>query len=116
GEYSFKLTTVTYSEGPGGLIAQTNWQGTVSDFGTVFSTVTFTGSAKGGTYRLCERAILDDGTMLSAIGHGTYEGAGGKRRSIRGIVEGLDDGRRFRIDGEIDMSAQTWKGTYSELS
>ena len=116
GEFSFKAITITYSQGPVGVVAQANWEGTVSGFGSVFSTVTYSGGPKGGSYSLCERAFMDDGDMLSAIGQGTYEAVGKHRWRTRGVVEISDDGRRFRVEGEIDIHARSWKGTFSELS
>jgi hypothetical protein len=117
GEFSFKAITATYSPGPaGGVLSQVNWEGTYSGFGTVFSTITFSGGPKGGSYSLCEQAFMDDGEVLSAIGQGTYEAVGKHRWRSRGVTQILDNGRRFRADGEIDLASRSWKGTFSELS
>jgi hypothetical protein len=116
GEFSFKAITATYSPGPaGGVLNQVNWEGTATGFGAVFGTTTFAGSGKGGTYSWCAEAFLDDGGVVTAAGPFTYESVGKHRWSTKGYVE-ISDGRRFAVEGEVDLSSRSWKGTFSELS
>ena len=66
GEFSLKAITATYSPGPaGGVLNQVNWEGTATGFGAVFGTATFAGGAKGGSYKWCGEAFMDDGSVLT---------------------------------------------------
>ena len=80
GEFSFKAVTITYSPGPAGsVLAQANWEGTVTGFGAVFSTATYVGGPKSGTFSSCGAAYLDNGDGLNAASQGTYESSGKHR-------------------------------------
>ena len=51
GEFSFKAITATHSPGPAGsVLNQVNWEGTATGFGAVFSTATYVGGPKNGTF------------------------------------------------------------------
>ena len=116
GEFSMKAITATYSPGPaGGLLSQVNWEGTATGFGVVFGTSTFSGGSKGGSYRLCTEAFMDDGNVLTGIGEGTFESSGKHRWRTQGYVQ-ISDGRRVAGDGEIDFASRSWKGKISELA
>jgi hypothetical protein len=116
GEFSLKAITATYSPGPaGGVLSQVNWEGTATGFGTVFGTATFAGGPKGGTYSLCSEAFMDNGDIMTGIGQGTFETVGKHRWRTEGFMQ-LSDGRRIAGEGEIDLSARSWKGKLSEIS
>ena len=65
GEFSFKFTTFINQPGPGGILRQVTWEGMAAGFGTVFTTVTFTGGSKAGTFSECGTAFLDNGEFSS---------------------------------------------------
>jgi hypothetical protein len=116
GEFSFKAITATYSPGPGGsVLTQVNWEGTATGFGAVFGTVTYVGAEKGGTFSGCSAAYLDDGSSTTGMSQGTYESIGKHRWRTESFVQ-LNDGRRFRGEGEIDLAARSWKGTMFEMN
>jgi hypothetical protein len=116
GEFSLKAITATYSPGPaGGVLNQVNWEGTATGFGAVFGTATFAGGSKGGSYKWCGEAFMDDGSVLTGDGPGTVESVGKHRWSTKGYMD-LSDGRRIATEGEIDLASRSWKGTIFELS
>jgi hypothetical protein len=116
GEFSFKTITITNSPGPAGsVLIQANWEGTATGFGAVFTTATFVGGPKNGTFSECGTAYLDNGDGLSGIGQGTYESTGKHRWHTENFMQ-LSDGRRIAGEGEIDLASRSWKGTISEMS
>jgi hypothetical protein len=115
GEFSFKMVGQTNTPGPAGsVLVQVNFEGTATGYGAVFSTCTFIGGGKDGTYSECASAYLDNGEVQSGIGQGTYESKGKHRWSTASIVQ-VSDGRRLATVGEIDLASRTFKGTLSEL-
>ncbi len=116
GEFSFKAITSTHSPGPAGsVLNQVNWEGTVTGFGAVFTTTTYVGGPKGGTYSSCGAAYLDNGDGLTSIGQGTYESVGKHRWRTESFTQ-ISDGRRMRVEGEIDLASRSWKGTIFEMN
>jgi len=116
GEFSFKAITATHSPGPAGsVLNQVNWEGTATGFGAVFTTVTFVGGPKSGTFSECGTAYLDNGDALNGIGQGTYESAGKHAWRAQSIMQ-LADGRRIRGEGEMNLASRSWKGTLFEMS
>ncbi len=116
GEFSFKFITITNSPGPAGsVLVQVNWEGTATGFGAVFSTVTYVGGPKDGTFSDCGTAYLDNGDGLSGIGQGTYESTGKQRWHTQGFIQ-ISDGRRITSEGEIDLASRSWKGKIFEMS
>ena len=116
GEFSFKAVTITYSPGPAGsVLAQANWEGTVTGFGAVFSTATYVGGPKSGTFSSCGAAYLDNGDGLNAASQGTYESSGKHRWRTESFAQ-ISDGRRMRGEGEIDLASRSWKGTIFEMN
>ena len=113
GDYSLKSITATQLPGPAGsVLVQVNWEGTATGFGTVFGTSTFVGG-KSGTWSWTSTSYLDNGDTVTGNGHGTYESTGKNKWSTKGIVDN-SDGRRTASEGEIVLSARTWRGTLSE--
>jgi hypothetical protein len=115
GEFSFKFTTFINSPGPAGVLRQVTWEGAVTGFGTVFTTVTFTGASKAGTFTECGTAFMDNGDFLHAIGQGTYESAGTHRWHTADFLQ-LSDGRRISREGEINLADRSWNGKIFEMS
>ena len=105
---------MTITSGPAGsVLTHVNLEGTATGFGSVFETATFIGRTKDGTFSMVGQAFLDNGEGISGIGHSTYESNGKNRWKAKGIIE-LSDGRRQSNEGEIDLTARSWKGTIHE--
>jgi hypothetical protein len=115
GDFSFKFTTFINQPGPGGILRQVTWEGMAAGFGTVFTTVTFTGGSKAGTFSECGTAFLDNGEFLHATGQGTYESVGKHKWKTADFLQ-LSDGRRISSEGEIDLAERSWKGKIFESS
>ncbi len=116
GDFSFKFTTLITSPGPGGsVLNQVAWEGTATGFGAVFTTTTYVGSHKSGTFSECGSAFMDNGDGLDGIGQGTFESIGKNRWRTADFIQ-ISDGRRLSKEGEIDLAARTWKGKVFEIS
>jgi hypothetical protein len=116
GEFSFKFITMINSPGPAGsVLKQATWEGTATGFGAVFSTVTYVGGPKNGTFSDCGTAYLDNGDELSGIGQGTYESTGKQRWHTEMFMQ-ISDGRRITSEGEIDLASRSWKGKIFEMN
>ena len=114
GEFSFKFTTFVNIPGPADVLRQVTWEGAASGFGTVFTTTTFSGSSKAGTFAEHGTAFMDNGDFLHGSGQGTYENIGKHRWKTAGFLQ-LSDGRRISTEGEIDLAERSWKGKLFEL-
>jgi hypothetical protein len=117
GEASLKAITITHSPGPAGsVLTQVNWEGTATGgFGAVFSTATYVGGPKSGTYSSCNVAYLDNGDRLSMIGQGTYESTGKHQWHVKGVMQ-LSDGRRITAESEVNLAERSMKGKLFEMS
>ena len=116
GEFSFKLAGITSIPGPAGsVLNQVNWEGTATQYGAVFTTYTFVGGPKNGTFSECGTAYLDNGDGLNGIGQGTYESTGKHGWRTESFMQ-LSDGRRIRGEGEMNLASRSWKGTLYEMS
>jgi hypothetical protein len=78
-----------------------NWEGTATGFGAVFSTVTYVGGPKNGTFSECGTAYLD-----------VSGNTGGARRALCSFSYG----RRICGEGEMNLASRSWKGTLFEMS
>jgi len=114
GEFSLKLTTFINTPGPAGILRQVTWEGAVSGFGTVFTTVTYTGGSKAGTFADYGTAFMENGDFLHSIGQGTYESVGKHKWKTAGFFQ-LSDSRRISHEGEIDLVERSWKGKLFEI-
>ena len=112
GEFSFKVTSVTYGE----TSNQVNLHGTATGFGTVEGTITTRGEpgATSGTCSSRAAAYLDDGKILNGVGEGTWETVGKHKWRIRAI--NYVDGRTFASDGVAELATQSYSGTLYEWS
>ncbi len=114
GKFSFKFTSFINTPGPGGgVLRQVTWEGTATGFGAVFTTTTYSGGPKDGTFSECGTAFLDEGGWLSGIGQGTYESSGKQKWRTADTIQ-ISDGRRIAKEGEIDLAARSWKGKLFE--
>jgi hypothetical protein len=112
GEFSYKVTSTTYSE----TSAQINLHGTATGFGTVEGTMTVTGEpgATSGKVSFRAAAFLDDGKIINGTGEGTWETVGKHKWRVRGI--NYVDGRTFASDGELELATQSFSGKLYEWS
>jgi hypothetical protein len=116
GEFSFKFTTLVSIPGAAGDVhRQVTWEGTATGFGTVFTTVTYAGSSKAGTFSQSGTAFMDNGDFLHGVGQGTYESTGKHKWHTVGFLQ-LSDGRRITGEGDIDLAERSWKGKLFEMS
>jgi len=115
GEFSLKVTTLTYTPGPAGsILVQANCEGTATGFGAVLGTATFVSAGmKSATWSWCGAAYLDNGDSLTGNGQGTIESGGRHKWRSQGFNH-LSDGRTVRIEGEIDLATRSWTGKLYE--
>jgi len=106
GEYSYKITSITYSEAG----AQINLHGTATGYGTGGGTMTVTGEpgATSGKFSLRGAGFLDDGKVINGTGEGTWETVGKHKWRIRGIH--FAEGRTLASDGEMDLATLSLQG------
>ncbi len=111
GEFTFGFTSITITPGTAGnLIGQGNCEGTATGYGTVAGTLTVTPAGfPNGTWAWHAVAWPADGRPVSGSGRGQFAALGGLRWRTDGHLED-SDGRRVRIEGEIDLAARTWAG------
>ena len=115
GEYSLKMTSSTMTPGPAGsVLAQLNFEGTGTGFGTVLGTATFVG-VKSGTFSWCARAFPDDADTVTGIGEGSFEAIARNKWSTT-LITRISDGRVQGAKGEIDLATRSWTGTLYEMS
>jgi hypothetical protein len=113
GEFSHRFTSVTWLPGPAGsTLAQVNWEGTATGFGTVLSTTTFT-HGKSGTFSFNGAAFLENGDMLTGVANGGFESIGVNRWKTTAVVH-VSDGSKLGSEGEIDLAKRTWSGKLFE--
>jgi hypothetical protein len=111
GEFSFKVTSVTYGE----TSSQVNLHGTATGFGTVEGTLTVKGEpgATRGTCSWRGAGYMEDGTVVRGTAEGTWETVGKHRWRIRGL-NSVSTGQTFYSDGEAELATQSYKGTLYE--
>jgi hypothetical protein len=116
GDFSLKMSTfVNVPGGSAGVLRQVTWEGPVTGFGTLFVTVTFSGSGKAGTFTDCSTAFMDNGDFLHGVGQGNYESKGAHIWHTKGFTQ-LSDGRRIEHEGNIRLTERSWDGKVFELS
>jgi len=117
GEFSLKITTLTYTPGPAGsVLVQANCEGTAAGQGALFGTATFVSAGmKSATFNWCGATYLDNGDSVTGTGQGTIESSGRHKWRSQGFNH-LSDGHTIRIDGEIDLATRSWVGKWYEWS
>ncbi len=115
-EFSFKLTSFTYTSGSGEeLTVQCNCDGSATGFGPVLGTMTATpaGATSSGRWSWCGTSYPESGEGVTGRCEGTFTSVGGNRWKTQGFNQ-LSDGRSLALQGEIDMAARTWSGQLYE--
>ncbi len=107
GDFSFKITSVSYSD----EAATVNCDGTADNFGTVLGTLTFAGEpgTLSGPLSWRGEAYLENGEVQGAIGEGSFEALGSHRWRTRLVIT-TSDGQIFASDGQLDIATRSLKG------
>ena len=118
-EFSFKSTTVTYAEMPGGGGAvDINMEGTATGFGAVLGTLSLYGDAPGsktGRTSWVGTAFLPSGDEVQGTSEGFYEGSGKHKWRVRGLMR-TSTGAMYLTDGILSLDGRKYKGTVTEWS
>ena len=116
GEYNFKNTGIVLSKTADGQIQEiVSYEGTATDFGSVFGSLIFTmplaeAGANSGPCSWVGRAILDDGTLVGGLAEGTWERIGNELRANVSLVHEVSDGQKIRTEGVLDHKEHTFNG------
>lgn len=116
-EFSFKSTSVTYVQAPGGGgVTHLNLEGTATGFGTVFGTLSFfadeQGAAAGRTHWV-GTAYLDNGDEVHGSSDGVWERLGKHKWRVRGTLA-TSASAVYQSDGVVSLDGRTYKGTLTE--
>jgi hypothetical protein len=122
GEYSFTRTGFTLTEtSPGVLTHVTSFEGSATEFNAPFGSLSYSqplseGGASSGTCTWVAKTVLEDGTVLADIAHGTFERIGMELRVRIKLNHDLSNGRKLRTEGILNHADGSWTGTYVEVS
>jgi hypothetical protein len=112
GEFSFKITSLTFSAGPNdSVMIQVNYEGQAPG-GTVAGTLACT-PGKSGPYTTYGANYLDNGDILTTKGSGTFESSGINRWRTQAEVT-RSDGRTLHVEGEMELAGRSWRGKVFE--
>jgi hypothetical protein len=113
-KFSFTSTGVTYTQAPDGNgVAEINFEGTATGFGTVLGTLTLFGDgpgAKTGQSSWVGTAYLENGEEVQGSSEGFYEPSGKHKWRVRGTLR-TSTGAMFQSDGVISLDGRTYKGS-----
>lgn len=111
GEFSVKMTTMTFMPGPAGsMIVQANFEGTATGFGVVCGTMNASpAGGQSGTFDSCLITLPESGDGVSGTGRGKFTKTGSNRWHTEGPLN-LSDGRTVYGEGDIDLPNRTWSG------
>lgn len=110
--FSFKFTTMTYTESKGVISAALNLEGSADGFGTVMGTLTAHGAGTGaGTYDFVLVSYPETGDQVTATGTGDWTKADGDHWKGTGSST-LSTGDVFKHDSVFQLSTRTWSGTF----
>ena len=110
--YSFNWTSLTFSETDGVVSVAADVVGNADGFGTVLGTVTFRpASQPSGTFDFVLVQYPEEGDGVISRGQGDWKRIAGDRWSTSGTSV-LSNGDEFKHEGEINLGAQSWSGTF----
>ncbi len=116
-EFSFKSTSITFVEAPGGGgVTHVNLEGTATGFGTVLGTLSFfadTQGAEGGRTHWVGTAYLENGDEVYGSSGGVWQRLGNHKWRVRGTLA-TSAGSVYQTDGVISLDGRTYKGTLEE--
>jgi len=118
GEFSLKMTSRTFTPGPGTTIAlQVNFEGPVTGEKAGFHSGTLSvgivPGAKSVSYTYCGVTYLNNGDLVALSSQGTGENIGNHKRRLRGVNH-FSDGSIAAVEAEGDLTAGTLNGTLYE--
>ena len=122
GEYSFTRTGFTLTEtSPSVLTHVTSFEGSATEFNAPFGSLSYSqplgeGGASSGTCTWVAKTVLEDGTVIADIAHGTFERIGMELRIRIKLDHDLSDGRKRKTEGILNHADGSWTGTYEEVS
>ena len=122
GEYNLTRTIFTLTEtSPGVLTHLASFEGSATDFNAPFGSLSYSqpladGGASTGTCTWVAKTVLDDGSVIADIAHGTWERIGMELRIRIKLDHDLSDGCKLKTDGILNHADGLWKGTYEEVS
>jgi hypothetical protein len=112
GEFSFKITSLTFTAGPNdSVMIQVNCEGQAPG-GTVALTLSCT-PGKSGRYATYGTNYLDNGDIITTKGTGTFESSGIHRWRTQADVT-RSDGQMIHTEGEMELAGRSWKGKVFE--
>ena len=117
GKFHFTQTNLTYMElTPGQITSVRSYKGTADGFGAPYGSLSQTqpladAGANSGTCTWIAKTMLDDGTLIADIAHGTWERIGQEARASIKLNNNLSDGRKLRCDAILDHENGTFSGT-----
>jgi hypothetical protein len=112
GEFSFNITSLTFSAGPNDTVMiQVNCEGQAPG-GTVALTLACT-PGKSGRYTAFGANYQDNGDIITTKGMGTFESSGINRWRTQADVT-RSDGSTIHTEGEMELASRTWKGKVFE--
>jgi hypothetical protein len=119
GEFSLKHTGTTYAKTGDEISSYVSWEGSATDFGTVFGTLRFpTSMAEGGaTSGSCSwvgQSFLEDGTTLLVVGEGDFEQVNGQNQWLVNMHMDNSNGDQMHSKGKIDLQSRTFQGELFE--
>ena len=117
GKFNMTRTgSVMLETAPGELTHAQSFEGSADGFNQPFGTLSYTqplaeGGAKGRTCTWVAKTVLDDGSILADIAHGTWKRIGTEPRAEIALNKSLSDGRKLRCEAILDHEAGTLSGT-----
>ena len=121
GEFKTSIKNVSFSKTADGQLQQTmDFEGTATGFGTIVLSLMSTqllseAGATSGPISLAGKALLDDNSIMGAIGEGTWEQIGNEPRFKVSLLVDLSDGAKHRVESVMDWSARRRTGRFEVL-
>lgn len=110
-DFSYTATSVTVLEGlPGSIGLEANFEGRCGDLGFTLGTMSLSRHGPSfGAWSCRTASFLESGDMLTGTAQGRVSAAASNRWRTQGVIT-LSDGRRFGVDGELDLGSRNWIG------
>ena len=118
GEYSYKMTGLSYTANTNDEVTtSSDWEGTATGFGAVFGTLKATmpltdANAASGACTFVGGAAPDDGSLVLAIGEGTWERPAGEHKWTLTLAMRLSNGDRIKSQGVVDLATRSLTGSF----
>ena len=122
GEFKLTRTIFTHTETSQGIITHlSSFEGCATDFNAPFGSLSYRqpladGGASTGTCTWVAKTVLDDGSVIADIAHGTWERIGMELRIRINMDHDLSDGRKLKSSGILNHADGSWTGSYQEVN